>query len=342
MGFVVREIQDGDEPKVEAHFGSDQMGNGRMETVLASTLTDVDAPPATGPGYPPRQGRAVPYRPPLVLASSETMPRVLAVDHADVYWTDPETDELMKVPKRGGEAVRVASRHGWADHILLDDEYVYFTADERVKRMPKDGGEAETVARCPNPPSAIAVDDDYVYVADRLTGTVIAAPCDGSEVETVAVGQLGVGALALDDDAVYWTTSEGALRRAPKDGGPLETLAETAGPAGALVVDQTCVYWLRGSFSSAAILGVDKEDGAAGVVASGIRNTGFLAQDADHLYWANPWAGAIMRVPKVGGAPAAVVEGLDRPEALVADGANVYWGDTGYRVNGAVARFPLR
>ena len=227
---------------------------------------------------------------------------------------------------------------------MVDEENVYWPADERVRCMPKDGGEIAVVATCRHPPSAIAVDGEYVYVADRHAGTVIAVPCEGGDDDdyTIAVGQHGTGALAVDDESVYWTTSEGALRCAPKDGGPVVTLAERPGPAGALVVDRTGVYWLRGSSPKAAILRVAKEGGEPSVLASGLRTSGFLAQDAGFIYWADPRKGAVMRVPKAGGAPAAVVEGLDAPEALVVDGANVYWSETGARYEGQIVRFPLK
>ncbi len=120
----------------------------------------------------------------------------LEVDASSVYWADAQMPsgggQIMKVDKNGGSPIELAPV-GWAQHIALDAQYVYW--------------------------------------AEYGTGGIVRVPVGGGPwTEVASVANATIGELALDDLDVYFTTVDGRLFTAPKTGGTPRVLLTDLGP----------------------------------------------------------------------------------------------------------------
>jgi sugar lactone lactonase YvrE len=102
---------------------------------------------------------------PTVLAAASG-PRGVAVNGADVYWTDPGAGTLMEVPRGGGLSLALYSYGAYS--IALDSMSVYFAsysgqAYYLLEKMPLAGGAPTTLAISKGYPIGLVVDATSVY-----------------------------------------------------------------------------------------------------------------------------------------------------------------------------------
>ena len=64
---------------------------------------------------------------PTPLASGQNTPYDIAVDGTSVYWTDPGSGTVMKVPLGGGSPTTLASGLPGPGRIAVDGTSVYWT-----------------------------------------------------------------------------------------------------------------------------------------------------------------------------------------------------------------------
>lgn len=67
---------------------------------------------------------------PTILATGDIVGSLvgsLAIDAANVYWTDGSSGEVKSVPKTGGAAVTLASNEQWPGNVAIDETNVYWT-----------------------------------------------------------------------------------------------------------------------------------------------------------------------------------------------------------------------
>jgi hypothetical protein len=171
----------------------------------------------------------------------------------------PTDGRILKVPTGGGAATVLASAQSLPRGIAVDANNVYYTlygakgsAQGSVAWVGRDGtcGAAPT---CPvvltsmrKAPWAIALDNDYVYWTER--GTVVASNADAgvfrikkdgtAPVETVVYPTGESVSLALSDTSVYFS-ADGHVYSTPKTGG----LAVEVGTAdGGLAIFGSTLY----------------------------------------------------------------------------------------------------
>lgn len=75
---------------------------------------------------------------PIVLASGQHIPGGIAVDTANVYWTNGwSVGDVMKIPLDGGTPTSLASGQIAPGKIAVDATSVYWTTNDSVKKAPK-------------------------------------------------------------------------------------------------------------------------------------------------------------------------------------------------------------
>ena len=218
----------------------------------------------------------------VTIASGRDQPYGIAVNGANVYWTDSVDGTVMKCPVGGcgggSLAVECVNAVGhtsctfylgdyspWA--IAVDATSVYWTS-------PIGDNVSSTVVKCalggcsgPGPLGtpvvlasgqtdydSVAVDSTTVYWgAQAPSGGVMSVPLGGGTPNTLAPGYTGQNSIAADGTTVYWAGGgngmNGTVMKVPigglPDGGAPTTLA-TGQAALGIAVDATSVYWANG------------------------------------------------------------------------------------------------
>ena len=103
-------------------------------------------------------------------SSDAAIPWDLAIDNGVVYWTNLNTQEVLRAPLAGGPASVLASGLGNLGGIAVDGTHVYFTTCPpaqsspcSVHRVPASGGTPDTLATGFKRTSFITTDADSVY-----------------------------------------------------------------------------------------------------------------------------------------------------------------------------------
>lgn len=193
------------------------------------------------------------------LASGQTSTWKIAVDGANVYWTDSGGGTIRKVPITGGSVSTLATGSSSPNGITVDSTAVYwseFTNPGSVKKVPINGGSVTTLANNSNTPG-IAVDSTNVYWTEYVftnSGRVNKVPGNGGSVASLATGLTSPWDVAVDGSNAYWVEyfSGGAVKQVPLGGGAIITLASGLAEPVAIAIDTTNVYWIERNGGGAA------------------------------------------------------------------------------------------
>jgi len=166
----------------------------------------------------------------LALAPNDgTNATVIALNSTHLFWPrfTNGSSGIWAIPKKGGDAVRVAT--GYAYAIVADDAYLYWTDASNLYSTPVGGGQV-AVLFTGNSIGRLALDE--LGALYWTTGASYSGANNGSvhrmqdRADTVlAKGQNPLGALAVDASHVYFTDSGsdgGGIRRVPRQGGAVE------------------------------------------------------------------------------------------------------------------------
>ena len=266
---------------------------------------------------------------PRVLASGLGAPAGVAVDFANVYWTDTGDGNVLSIPRLGGTPTTLASGQNQPFGITVDATSVYWTNEGgTVMSVPVGGGPATTLASAQSMPFLITVDSSSVYWTNAISGgSVMSVPLLGGVATTLASGQNLPSGIAVDATSVYWTEfNAGNLWSVPLGGGTPSLLASSQGAPNDIGVDATSAYWT--DETSGAVMSVAKAGGGMPVaVVSGLGVPFRIAVDATAVYWTDIGSGDVASAPKGGGAATVLASGLVYPRGIVVDATSVYFAD---------------
>jgi hypothetical protein len=229
----------------------------------------------------------------------------LAIDAANVYWTDGGTSgSVYKCALAGCTTpTALATAQGVPLGIAVDATSVYWTnlTGGTVMKCAVGGcGGAPTQLALSNAPRAIAVDPMNVYWGDTMASSIYKCPLDGCGSTTPATIIAGWRVVNLAEDAtgVYYSDPQaGFVNRTSLAGTPTITLGSGQSLPRGIALDDTYAYWVNegGTVMKCAKTGCG---GMPLVLASDQSGPHSIAVDATSVYWGNTAQGTVMKVSK--------------------------------------------
>jgi hypothetical protein len=293
----------------------------------------------------------------VTLTLGLTSPYGIALDTANVYWTDVGADDVLRIAKTGGSAHWVATSQETPSEIQVNSTGAYWAttslAASAVVRLKPDGGtpSSRIFDMYSSGDPLFAVDTTNVYYLNSEC-QLIAAPLsfEAPIVLATSAGRCGAAtAIAVDAKHVYWSEAP-LLNDAGSDiaEGPLVLMADIVsgdggaptvldpifwqeGPPLSIAVDAVNVYWAQ---AYAGVWMVPIKGGTATPLTEGeLLGGASIATDGVNVYWTDQAAGTVMKVPVAGG-KAATLASSQIPVAVAVDDTSVYWlnapgGDAG-------------
>jgi len=250
--------------------------------------------------------------------------------------------------------IELASGGKEIQFIALDDANVYWTdyALGTVNVVPKAGGAASVIAAARGNPSGLAVNAGTVYWTEFTGDVVASAPTIGGSVATVASNQDGAYDVTASGDDLYWTTFRACTVGSIQDGASKQ-LDKASQPFSAIVSTGSLVFWVSYETKSVESYD-SQSNVHATLVHGGSNLPFTIATDGANVYFgeATTTEMSIGAVP-VGGGPTTTIYGTacdDDDGGLVGaclasvatDGSFVYFTAAGSGdATGAVAKVPI-
>jgi hypothetical protein len=250
---------------------------------------------------------------------------------------------VLSVPLEGGPTAALTSGW-MALGIAIDEANVYWTdsanPDGKVVRIAKGGGAPTTLATGQPWAHGVAVDATHVYWTNAVSmagGSVHATPLGGGAVTALAANEDQPHSMVVASGSVFWATLVG-VNRVPITGGSATVVAEGAFPGG-LTADGTHVYWANSGYPGGKIMKAPLAGGAAvELVPTSHDSVVGVAVDETSVYWTTIESGTVMKVGLDGGATTELVSGQVEPRAIVADATSLYWVNSGGAVGASLMR----
>ena len=271
-------------------------------------------------------------------AAGQAWPSAIALDSANIYWTDDASGTVLKAPKSGGNPAVLASGQDGPWDVAVHKGTVYW-----VNRRAGGGPGPAVLGVDPNGGSVTTLLEGYNYWAIALVvggsglyvygaGGILWVSFDGSATADIATVDGWVSAqtvgLAIDSTRVYWTTppfhSPGPytwpttdLFSAALDGSDPQKLASTEFETGGIGTDATSVFW-----ASRGLLEIAKVGGATHTLSKLHTSSGIAVDDA-HVYFN---ADMIRRQAKTGDESVPLATALTND--LAVDESRLYFSDS--------------
>jgi len=232
----------------------------------------------------------------------------------------------------------------------LDTNDVFFADGGRILRVPKRGGSPVRVASVPFPVFEMAVAGDSVYASLADTrdmtgrnptarpGKILRIPKAGGAAVELGEHNSSMPRMAIDNRTLFFTGNR-AILSMPIGGGPLTILAQDdSHPPSSLAIDAGAVYYSAGGeVRRVAKAGGRVEVLYRGMIVLDVRAAGGAIYAARNLAYARGEVAekaALVRIPARGGEPAVLVELSDSPQSLAVDGSGLFAILRGREVNG--------
>ncbi len=234
-----------------------------------------------------------------------TNPVQLAVDDANVYFTDEGNGTVDVAPKGGGSVVKLASGVPSPYGIALGGSFVYFTNQGTLAKGYTDG-------------SVLKV---FIGVSDAGAGTPL------------ATGRQQPQSIVTDGTSVYWiepgATDDGAILSCPLTGCPSNkpnVITNVLALPYGLALDSDNVYVTTSGGSQ--VLSVSKATGKTKVLVDMQNEPAGITAQNGKVYWVTTGDGLVNALPADGGEVFYVAATMGNPIGIAADSVNVYWSDS--------------
>jgi hypothetical protein len=240
---------------------------------------------------------------------------------------------VMMAPADGGPSVVLASSQTTPRYIALDGTRAYWTTWSAVMAVGLHGGSPAPLAEGQGFPDGIAVDSANVYWTNESSGEVMEMALDGGTPTALVTIGTGANPMQLVAGAgnVYWIQlAEPYVLSVPIAGGTESTFFyDSEYDVAAIASDSVNLYYTQQSFD--APVGVCPLDGASpATIANGNNGTLGVVSDGSNVYFTSPngdapiFDGAVLRVPLDGGSAVTLATG-GAPSAIAVNATNVYW-----------------
>jgi len=231
---------------------------------------------------------------PRTLAHLDAPARAMALA-GDALWLTAR-EQIVKIPLHGGEPSVLACGIGRPRAIAADARWVFvvyteptlrgLTRASTVVRVDAATGETLVLGRSAGEVTNVAIDDASVYWADRLEGSIVAAPKQGGQPRTLATERGLPGSIAVTGDALAWVEKRSeSIWTMPKTGGaPRQLVQDFAGFAN-VVFDGADVCWSNEAAVDGAFRVLCAREGEAKALTAAVPSIEALASDGTGLLW---------------------------------------------------------
>ena len=270
----------------------------------------------------------------------------LAVDSANVYWTQTTADTICTT---AGCAMELSLTPGSTAFALAENQNRIFgigVAGDTVYWSNNIGSNAGVVnacltSGCANAPTTIiagldfagflALGQGWVFSSGAFPASLVGAPTAGGATTTLYTGPQS-GALPekvyVAGSTVYFAVNSTLLAYPIAGGAPVVLASGLANP-GAIAVSSGVLYFTElagGATGMGTVKQIPVAGGAVTTLATGQNSPTNLVTDGVSLYWTNTGSFQIMKMPIAGGVtPVIYAGGQDVPSGLALFGNTVYW-----------------
>ena len=164
-------------------------------------------------------------------------------------------DAIVRVPVAGGVPAIGPLRGGYPRAIAADARAAYvvdaeaaagqgLTRASTIARVDAATGATRVLGRSAGDVTNVVADADHIYWADRLEGTIAAAPKDGGDARTLASDRGLPGPVAISGGTLTWVEKrDESIWSMPVTGGPPKRLVQDFAGFANLAADAGGVFW---------------------------------------------------------------------------------------------------
>lgn len=242
---------------------------------------------------------------PRTLARLDAPARAMTLA-GDTLWLTAR-EQIVRIPLDGREASVLSCGIGRPRAIAADARWVFvvdtepglrgLTRASAVVRVDATSGETSVLGRAAGEVTNVALDDTRVYWADRLEGSILAAPKEGGEPRTLATDRGLPGSIAVTGDALVWVEKRSeSIWTMPKTGGTPEQLVQDFAGFSNVVFDGHDVCWSSEAAVDGAFRVLCARKGDAAPVTTAVPSIEGLATNGTRLLWEH--GGRVERVSR--------------------------------------------
>jgi hypothetical protein len=237
---------------------------------------------------------------PSVLLSGLAAPQGVALDRANLYWSEPTYGQIHDITLDGGVRSIVVADASAPTYLAVAGGELYWTENldgGSVQAHTLSSGTMRTVAEGLSYPAGLAVSGGVVYFTLQVSNTLaLALPDAGTQ--AVTDGLDFPESIATDPTTVYVASPRGHIFAVDQGDAAITKLADglrADAPVGIALDGTTLFITYR---ETGMVVAMEKSGGAITVLAIGQDHPMGIAVDSTALYWANNGSGSIMRLAR--------------------------------------------